>query len=167
LRSRLHLDHLYLRIPVEATTSAPAILAEDLGRLNRFSGVIVSDARDASTEVFVRRLRYHQPTLRVGVLNGTVAMTDAEFVLREITATAETDAVEREARKWLSRNSEAWFLVQRDAGTEGQLRGALVALRRAGAPHFGYGPDDFLAGRPRASDIVSTLLAHTVVRHVD
>jgi peptidoglycan/xylan/chitin deacetylase (PgdA/CDA1 family) len=167
LRSRLHLDHLYLRIPVEATTSAPAILAEDLGRLNRFSGVIVSDAREPSTGVFVRRLRYHQPTLRVGVLNGTVVTADAQFVLREITATSETDTVEREARKWLSRDSKAWFLVQRDAATEDQLRDALVALRRAGAAHFGYSPDDFVAARPRATDIVSTLLAHTVVRHVD
>jgi len=167
LRSRLHLDHLYLRIPQNATDRASGQLAEDLGRLNRFSGIVVADARTPSMEAFIRRLRYHEPGLRVAVTQGHTAETKEKFLFREIPADGKPDVVEREVGKWLKVDDKAWFLVRRGAGTDGQLRDTLVALRRAGAVHFGYGPDDFLSERPRAIDIVSALLAHTVVSHVD
>jgi len=118
-------------------------------------------------EAFIRRLRYHEPGLRVAVTQGHTAETKEKFLFREIPADGKPDVVEREVGKWLKVDDKAWFLVRRGAGTDGQLRDTLVALRRAGAVHFGYGPDDFLSERPRAIDIVSALLAHTVVSHVD
>jgi len=167
LRSRLHLDHLYLRIPQGAMDRAPRQLAEELGRLNRFSGIVVADAQTPSMQAFILSLRYHEPGLRVAVSQGNAVKTNGEFLFREIPAGWEPDVVEREVSKWLKVDDKAWFLARRGDGADGQLRDALVALRRAGALHFGYGPDDFGNERPRAIDIVSALLAHTVVSHVD
>lgn len=167
LRSRLHLDHLYLRIPGEVLGKSSGQLADDLGRLNRFTGIVISGGDKASIEAFAGRLRYHQPALRVGMWDENLQIGGSAFLVREISGTQSPEVIEREVQKIIRRDSAAWFLVRRDGVGEAQLRDALVALRRAGAPHYGYGPDDFLAGRPRAGDIVSTLLAHTVVNHAD
>ena len=167
LRSRLRLDHLYLRIPGDVLGKSSGQLAEDLGRLNRFAGIVITGGNKASTEAFVSRLRYYQPGLRVGMWDENRQFGRSAFLVREVSGAQSPEVIEREAQTTIRRDSAAWFLVRRDGVGEGQLRDALTALRRAGAPHFGYGPDDFLSGRPRAIDIVSTLLAHTVVNHVD
>jgi len=166
IRARLDIyHHLYLRIPVAALTHprADEIFAE-LGRLNRFSGVILDKEAPAEARERVKGLLApYVPHLRVARLNPAAA-TPGEHAFFEISPEGTEEAIRAQAQAALASGAAVFAVLTRAPMTsDAKLKAAMRALRQAGVRHYGYRYDDFGAQAPAVRDIVGELLGHTIV----
>ncbi len=167
VQTRARVAHLYLRLPARIEGADILRVYSDLARLHRFNGVVFEGKGEAPVLArAVERLRYHQPTLQVGVVAGDGSEDlAADFVLSEIALPEQAERVSALAGARLAGGRTTLFLLRRAAGGDDQvLRDAMRALRSAGAAHYGYSNDDFTGNVPDVLRVVRELRAHTVVR---
>lgn len=158
--SRTGISRVYLRLPA-GLERFPADFFADLGRHNRFSGLIL-DSADAGTLAAVRAaLAPYRPGLKL--VSAGSPVPGADYALVEIGRSAAPGAVARLARERLAQG-ETLFLLEAAGQEEGAatLSAQMRALRAAGARHYGYGPDDFLGRRPDARAMAVALNEHTI-----
>ncbi len=161
-------------LEIPAGPQGPASLSwralyTEVARLHRFTAVVLTGARREAT---VRQARAlfgdHQPNLKLGVrLPATAdALAAADFVLVPLEADEATAQLEHKA--WLAlqeHRQPVLFLLRRATGlSDERLRRSMRALRAAGARHYGYDNDDFLAAAPSVLDIVGELNAHAIAK---
>jgi biofilm PGA synthesis lipoprotein PgaB len=159
--SRTGVSDLFLRLPA-GTEAMPARFFADLGRYNRFSGVVL-EAGDAEVLAGVRAaLGPYKPNLKLAVLSAT-PIAGADYLLAEIGPEAGSDAVARLAKERMAAGGTTLFLLNATGdGSEDTLRLQMRALRASGARHYGYGPDDFLGRLPDARQLAVPLAEHTI-----
>ncbi len=164
LQRRGRVEHRYLRLPVAIEGVDVVRLYADLARLNRFSGVVL-DGKLAPPEAqrLVERLRYHQPAVKVGVIDAEESPPEAQFVLIE-REPAGAAAAARRAQVYARNGTPVFILIQRTPATrDAELYDTMRALRAAGIRHYGYTNDDFIGDSPSLLRTVTELRAHTVV----
>lgn len=164
IRARVHVDHLYLRIPVLHATDSVGPVYRELARLNRFSGILIDGTVETSdAQALAKLFRHYNPSVKIGVAAGIPKLSDIDLVWSEISAGDADDAIEARAHSILTTNGRALFLLQRPAGlTDDKLVSAMQALRRAGARHYGFSNDEYAQDRPALARIVPELRAHVV-----
>jgi peptidoglycan/xylan/chitin deacetylase (PgdA/CDA1 family) len=163
LRTRAGIrKYAMVRIPVLRGVSDWPGLITGLSRNVPFSGVIFDDPAAMRDPAVMRVLHYYHPGARVGVRDDGVG--GAELRVVELDVATDSDAVANLVQRHAGDAVPPWFLVRRPPGTgDDRLRAALRALRRAGARHYGYSGDDYVAGLPDPAKIVSEFSGRSVV----
>ena len=155
---RTSVKHMYVRLP--RNTGDIAALGTDFMRRHPLHGVIVDGAaeRDDTDRLRAALARY-RPAARLFVGNADTA-TQADGRWIELAASS----AHSEIRSRVGRFDPATtlFLVRNDRASDDALRAAMVALRRSGARHYGYTPDDISTNQPDARLVVAPLHAHTI-----
>lgn len=165
IQARVHVNHVYLRIPVLRRPDIVWPAYRELARLNRFSGVLIDGAMEsADAPALATLFRYHNPSAKIGMAAGVSGFTGMDLAWAEFSTTDTDDVIEARALTILAANSRALFLLQRPPGlADDKLVSAMQALRRAGARHYGYSNDDYAHDRPALARIGPELRAHVIV----
>jgi hypothetical protein len=155
IRTRLRVDHVYLRI-TPTQTSATTEVYKELSRLNRFTGVMFDTEPAPEIAALMRR---HQPQLRILVL-ARGSSVPAGHLWSEISADDSMQAIETRAREVSGLDRNAMILLRRPLALEDdRLMAAMQALRRAGVRHYGYDNDEYLRNRPALARVGPELQA--------
>lgn len=155
---RTSVTHVYVRLPRNA--GDVAALGTDFMRRHPLHGVIVDGATDRDdTDRLRAALARYRPAARLFVGNADTA-TPADGRWIELAASTPQD----EVRAQMGRLDPATtlFLIRRDGANDDALRAVMAALRRSGARHYGYTPDDIYTNQPDARIVVAPLHAHTI-----
>lgn len=160
LLSRAGIRHIYLRLSANVDDDA----IRDLARLNWFTGVAIDNRPTAADLARIGLLvRYYKPDARLGVVDSAIA--HADFTLTSLSAEQAERALVPQVQAALAAHPRALLLLRRGSQTpDDMLRRAMLALRSAGAAHYGYGPDDFESDAPAVLRIVNALHEHTITR---
>lgn len=159
VHTRNEIDHLYLRIPADIGVKDPESLFRELARLHRFRGAVIEGRQSPKEgERIAALFRRHQPAIRIGV-RGEAVPGWADFGMVKGTPA--------QARAWRRQGSAAeaasrlYYLIERgESVADEDVAAGLRAVRASGVRHYGYGPDDFLAGRPEPGKLVRELRAY-------
>jgi len=164
IRARLHVDHLYLRLPVLPDAKTRSAVYRELARLNRFSGIMVEGTPPiAEASALVALFRRYNPTVQIGFSVDALQPAGADFVWTEFAATDPAAIIEKRATAVLAGGGRVLFVLQRPSElVDAQLVAAMQALRRAGALHYGYSNDEFIGDRPALTSISRELNAHVI-----
>jgi poly-beta-1,6-N-acetyl-D-glucosamine N-deacetylase PgaB len=159
VRTRNGIEHLYLRVPIDVDVTDPERLFRELARLHRFRGAVIEGETTAGKGEWLATLfRRHQPAIRIGV-RGSEVPGWADFGLVRLPVERARDG--RQEAPAAEEVNRLYYLIERTVTvTDGDLAAAMRAVREGGARHYGYGPDDFLAGRPDARKLVRELRAY-------
>jgi poly-beta-1,6-N-acetyl-D-glucosamine N-deacetylase len=156
IRSRIRVDHIYLRLPERM----PLAAWRDLARLNRYAGALIGETDAARIDELVALLRYYNPAVKLGAPS---AQAKADFVFVELDAASDEATIESRVRAAQTASGRTLFLLRRSARVaDRQLVDAMRTLRRAGARHFGYDNDDAASNMPALARVAPELRAHTV-----
>jgi peptidoglycan/xylan/chitin deacetylase (PgdA/CDA1 family) len=157
IRSRLRIDHVYLRLNFPGKAGDLTEVIRELSRLNRFTGVLF-ETRPAPA--IVGLLRHHHPLLKI-LIPAEDKPAPASRIWTGISTGDSAEAIEARAQTALAIDPQALFLLRRTtAPGDEQLIAAMQALHRAGARHYGYDNDDFTRDRPALTRIGNELRAH-------
>jgi peptidoglycan/xylan/chitin deacetylase (PgdA/CDA1 family) len=160
IRSRLRVDHVFLRFGEPRDAGDVADVYRELSRLNRFSGVLFETV---ATTDRVDLLRHYNPMAQV-VFPAHLASVRESRLWDEIRADDHEDAIEKRIRKVLAADRNALFVLRRPRDlADDRLIAAMQALRRAGARHYGYDNDEFSRNRPELAKIGPELHAYVAV----
>ena len=149
-------QYLCVRVPrLHVTADDRRALFNALWR-NRPVGGVIFDVVDIGADAHLMDdLRYYHPD----VLVGAVGMNRRPGEFRVVTVADNAAGVENVGA---SHRATDWFLVRlKPDTTEKALRAQLRALREAGVRNFGYGSDDYAAGRPDVIVIVDEFSARS------
>lgn len=159
--SRTEAFEVYLRLPAGRERLSAGFFV-DLGRLCRFSGLILESAGAADIAAIRSALVPYKPNLKLAV-TATKPIPGADYLIAEVDRRLGPRDVARLASEHLGRGETLFLVETGDVGSEAVLRAQMQALRAAGVRHYGYGPDDFLGRLPDARQIVIPLREHTIM----
>lgn len=158
---RTAVQRVYLRLPA-ADAATNAGLIRDYVRRHPLHGVLLDGELEVADVKHLRTLvELYRPSARI-ISPARMPPANADSVWTDVDATASTAALRAVVRRFDP--ASTLYIVRNDASDDA-LRMALIALRDAGARHFGYASDAVLANRPDARLIVAPLHAHTIAVH--
>lgn len=137
LRTRLHVDHVYLRIPAISNIRESKMYYRELARLNRFDGVLIEKGVSlAEIESLTAQMREYLPTLQVGVTADT--MRHAELVWMDVLIDESRNAITGKLQRFKDKSKLLCLLKFRRKPTTPALLSAMQTLRDNGVLHYGF-----------------------------
>jgi peptidoglycan/xylan/chitin deacetylase (PgdA/CDA1 family) len=164
IQSRLLINYLCLKLPATLGSARGQELYTDLARLNEIHAVMLTgSAPRHELESLVALFRFANPMVHIGLPLGSQADSGVDFHFVRLSANQSDKDIKRLADEALLDNKPVYFILERVHDTTvKEMTSAMRALRSAGAWHYGYDNDDFMADSPPLMQIVPELISHTV-----
>jgi len=164
IQSRLLINYLCLKLPAAVGSARGQELYTDLARLNEIHAVMLTgSAPRHELESLVALFRFVNPMVHIGLPLGSQADSGVDFHFVRLSANQSDKNIKRLADEALLDNKPVYFILERVHDTTvKEMTSAMRALRSAGAWHYGYDNDDFMADSPPLMQIVPELISHTV-----
>jgi len=163
--TRLRVQNLYLRLPVEPKVANPEELYRDLARLNWFTGVVLERPTSINQESRLRELlNYFHPGMKFGTEETDERPANYDFrILRIYSETP--NAAELEKAK--SVKDSDLVLFSRSAATDDRaLANSLQNLSQSGVNNYGFTLYDFAGSSSNFPLLVNEMSKATAVSGV-
>ncbi|MCR4301155.1 MAG: polysaccharide deacetylase family protein [Sulfuricaulis sp.] len=164
IQSRLLINYLCLKLPATLGSARGQELYTELARLNQIQAVMLTGSVPRhELEPLVALFHNANPMAHIGLPLASKVEGGVDFHFVRLAANQSDKKIRRLADVALSDNKPVYFILERfNDTTVEEMANAMRALRSAGAWHYGYDNDDFMADSPPLMQIVPELISHTV-----
>lgn len=156
IRTRLRINHIYLKLPAQMPVKNVLKLYADMSRHNTFKGIVIDGVIDEQQARNIKKVvAYYQMNMEVGAMGMPRNAAPYDFIIYPINANTTRTRIRNLVTELSEFTKPVYFSLKRDSQVNDKsLISALQALRSFGVKHFGYGVDDYVNDLPN-EDIIS------------
>lgn len=137
MRSRLHVDHIYLRLPILQDKQKTKRYYRDLAQLNRFDGALVESGLDRNELKAIKtEMRDYLPSMKIGIMRDTSDLADMSWI--EIDFSDSREVINNKLRIYPEKTKLLCLLKYKGTPSVDALNKAMQLLRENGVMHYGF-----------------------------